>query len=447
MSRDFDFVVIGASVGGLAAAAMLANGGARVLVVEKAPAPPEPRGPLFALDPVLAAELKLEAHGLSLRSRDLALTGWDDEEPLTLPRDRRAAARAIGMLSKADAEAWGPFQSELQSRARALRRWWWHPHRDGRLADLPWQPAERDCLARECVTGAADLLARHFESPRLIGTLLHDALRGGFAPSEPGSALALVWRAAQEMGGLEGAAALAVPGTLVAALRRASSAELQLGAPVAEIRVQRGQATGVRLADGEMVGARAVLSSLPRAASERLAGLERPRDDSAVGEARIVFTLGEGVALPPALQAGRCVAALPPEDLADAHEAARAGTLPSLLPFEVVAETPRSLVVSLPLMPVSPPQGWTALQAELAAQTVRILSRQVPGLARALTGVAVTPPARRPRATLARLLAPAFEHAITHVPGLYLCGEDAEPVPCISGRAGRFAAQFVQKSR
>ena len=45
MSRDFDFVVIGATIGGLAAAGMLTKSGARVLVVEEKLAPPEPRGP------------------------------------------------------------------------------------------------------------------------------------------------------------------------------------------------------------------------------------------------------------------------------------------------------------------------------------------------------------------------------------------------------------------
>jgi phytoene dehydrogenase-like protein len=241
--------------------------------------------------------------------------------------------------------------------------------------------------------------------------------------------------------------ALAVPGTLTAALRRASNAELQTDCTVAEILVTRGRAVGVRLQGGETIGARAVLSSRTRGASAALAGLERPQTFSEAGDARIVFTLGEGVTLPPALAAGRCVAALPPADCADAHEAARAGRLPRLVPFAVTAETPRSLVVDLPLMPVSPPEGWTALKAPLAAGLIKTLSRQVPGLARALTGVTVTPPRLRPRASLAQLLAPAFERAVTRVPGLYLCGEDAEPVPCVSGRAGRFAAHFALKSR
>jgi len=418
-----------------------------VLVAEQALAPPEPPGALFALDPVMVTDLKLAQHGLAFMQRDLALTGWDDEAPpLTLPRERRAAERAIAQRSETDAEAWGAYQAALAAQARVLRRWWSRPERDGRAAELFWRPAARARFERLCVTGAADWLARHFESPQLIGMLLHDALTGGFAPAEPGSALALVWRAAQEMSGQPGMVSLAVPGTLMAALRRACGAVVEPGRMVAEILTARGQAAGVRLEDGETVSARAVLSSLPRGPSERLAGLDRPSEDSMVGAARIVFTLGDGVALPVELKTGRCVLALPPEDCADAHEAARAGRLPPLPPFEVVAETPRRLAVTLPLMPVSPDGGWPALEAPLAAALVKRLSRHVPGLAQSLTGVSVTRPKARPRASLAQLLAPAHERALSRVPGLYLCGEDAEPVPCVSGRAGRFAAHFAART-
>lgn len=448
MNRDFDFVVIGASVGGLVAAGMLVKSGARVLVVEKALAPPEPPGALFALDPVMVAELRLAQHGLAFMSQDLALTGWDEEEPpLTLPRDRRAAQRAIARLGETDAEGWNVFQGEIASQARVLRRWWSQAGREGRAADLFRLLKDRERFARLCVTGAEDWLARHFENPQLIGTLLHDALAGGFAPSEPGSALALVWRAAQAMNGQQGMVSLAVPGTLMAALRRACGATVEPGMAVTEVMVSRGQAMGVRLEDGDVVSARAVLSSLSGGASEKLAGLDRPLDNSQVGAARMVFTMGEGVELPPELKAGRCVMALRARDCADAHEAARAGTLCTLPPFEVVAETPRRLAVTLPLMPVSPMGGWHGLEAKLAAQLIRRLSRSMPGLASALTGVLVTPPGAQPRASLAQLLAPAHARAISRVPGLYLCGDTAEPVPCISGRAGRFAAHFALTSR
>ena len=38
---------------------------------------------------------------------------------------------------------------------------------------------------------------------------------------------------------------------------------------------------------------------------------------------------------------------------------------------------------------------------------------------------------------------PPYARAATPVPRLYLCGEDAEPLPAPSGRAGRFAARFA----
>ena len=52
----------------------------------------------------------------------------------------------------------------------------------------------------------------------MLAALLWDSSAGGFSVSEPGSALALVWRAAQEMAGLQEAAAIAHPGTLMASL-------------------------------------------------------------------------------------------------------------------------------------------------------------------------------------------------------------------------------------
>jgi phytoene dehydrogenase-like protein len=443
MSR-YDAIVIGASIGGLAAAALLAKSGARVLVLEEKPAPPEPEGPLFALDPLLVKTLGLERHGLAFAHRDLGLTSWDDEAPsFTISRDRRATARALARVSPTDAQAWAPFQNALQGQARALRRWWGHPHRSGEAADRMWLPGARARLVRQSLMGAPDFLARHFESPRLIGLLTHEALLGGLAPSEPGSALALAWRAAQQVAGLDGAVATPKPGSLVAALRAASGAELRLGAKVCEVLVWRGAAMGVRLAEGETFDARVVLSSLSRHASESLAGLSRPPRHSAVGEAALTLTLRDGFVLPASLAGGRAVLAGTPQDYADAHEAARAGRLSPALPLMVMAESPHRLRLTTPLAPVSPPGGWGALTAPFAAAAIRHLSRHMPGLAEALTGVRLTPPRTRPRASLAQLLAPAAIRAATGIDRLYLCGEDAEPLPAVSGRAGRLAAYFA----
>lgn len=442
----YDAIVIGARVNGLAAAALLAKSGARVLLLEKRAAPPEPQGPLFALDPVMVQTLQLAQHGLVVRRRDLKLAIWDHEEPpLLLSRDSRATARALARVSRADAAAWGPFQADLMMTARRLRRWWFKPDAAGSAEALFLLPAARRRFAHDSLIGADALLARHFETPRLVAALLQDALLGGLAPSEPGSALALVWRAAQQAMGLDGAVALTARGSLVGALKAACGPQMRFAAPVTEILGTRDVA-GVRLGDGEVIEARTVLSTLTRARTEALAGLDRPAAISAVGEAQIRLTLADGMALPPLLEEARAVLALQPEDYVDAHEAARAGRLPSPLLLALVAEDAHTLVMNVPLAPVAPTDGWAALQAPLAAAAVRGLRRHLPGLAGALTGVTVTPPRAQARAGLAQLLAPAPVRAGTRMERLYLCGEDAEPVPCVSGRAGRFAAYFAGRA-
>ena len=433
MIARYDVIVIGAGVGGLAAASLLARSGARVLLLEEKLAPPEPGGALFALDPVLVKALKLESYGLAFRRRDLKLVSWDAEDaPLLLSRDEpRATARALARLSRADAQAWGPFQSALFAQARSLRRWWFHPHSGGDAASVLTGRGTRDRFAQECLMGADAFLARHFETPRLVAALLHDAVDGGLAPSEPGSALALVWRAAQAMAGQQGAVAMAQHGSVSMALKLACDAELRFGATVTEILVSRGVA-GVRLADGDTILARAVISSLTRAQTGRLAGVDRPVVPRAVGAAEIALTLSEDFMLPPVLEGARAVLALLPEDYADAQEAARAGRLASPLPLSLVAQGPRRLVLTSPLAPVAPPQGWAALQAPFAAAAVAGLRRHLPGLGSALVGVTVTPPKPFARAGLVQLLAPAMTRATTRVERLYLCGDEAEPSPCVS---------------
>jgi hypothetical protein len=45
--------------------------------------------------------------------------------------------------------------------------------------------------------------------------------------------------------------------------------------------------------------------------------------------------------------------------------------------------------------------------------------------------------------TVERLVSTAQDRIRTSVPGFYLCGRDAEPVTCISGRAARQAADLA----
>lgn len=431
MSERAAALVIGAGTGGLAAAAYLARGGLHTLILDAGNAPPEPREALVALDPRLVTELRLMAHGLSFTARDLPVT-VSGELPLVLGRDLHAAGAALAKFSDADALAWPAYRRWLVGEARQLRRWWWMDH-DAGAPDMAWKGTGRRDFHRLCLSGADAYLGARFETPALLSALLWDASAGGFAVSEPGSVLALVWRAAQEMMGLQEAAAVAQPGSLVATMMRALGlAQLRMGAEVTRILSLSGAVTGAVLADGTEIEADHIVSALPRWKTLALAGL--PHQTPSIGEAKILLRLGSDFSFP----AARHIRAVPPSAYADTHEQARAGRIADPLPMEWVMLASDRIAVTARPVPASldPDQ-----RMQLAAQAVYALSRSLPGAAAAVTGVDIH--VRRQRARLADLLSPPSARMTTPLKGLFLAGEDAEPLPAISGRAGRLAARRI----
>ena len=278
MSERAAALVIGAGVGGLSAAAFLARGGRHTLLLEAGKAPREPDEALIALDPRMVAELRLPALGLTFAARDLPLAVAGDM-PLLLGRDLYAASSALAKFSDADALAWPTYRRRLTAEARRLRRWWWTAPDRG-APDAAWSAGARRGFHRLCFSGADAYLGARFETPSLLAALLWDAGAGGFSVSEPGSALALVWRAAQEMAGLQEAAAIAHPGTLVASLMRAlGMAQLRTDARVTRILTKAGGVTGVVLADGSEIEADHIVSTLSRAQTLTMAGLPQVPSD------------------------------------------------------------------------------------------------------------------------------------------------------------------------
>ena len=264
-SRNFDVIVIGAGISGLAAAALLARSGRAVTVVDgAAPSPPPGAQALHALDPALVKALGLARHGLKFAVRDMPLVGLRaDGRHLVLTRDAQATALSLVGHSRADAEAWPRVHGEFYALARAMRSYWWGSGGGKTLARLQGklEPFRR--------MGAAAWLDSRFESEALKATLAFDAASGGLSPLEPGSALTLLWRAAQEMCGLQGASAMAAGGPralvdLFAAAARDAGAELRTASPVACILAEGGKVAGVRLATGEVLAAPRVLSCLSR---------------------------------------------------------------------------------------------------------------------------------------------------------------------------------------
>jgi phytoene dehydrogenase-like protein len=467
MSRSFDAVVIGAGASGLIAAAYLARGGTNVCVLEAADVPggscaaPLPLGggkvcraapTLFALDRQAVKELKLARHGLSFTAPQAAsvlLRGGG--APLVFARDEAQTARALAMLAASEAEHYRRFRRELAACARALDPAW----RDEALA--PPRPPRRFAL-----TGAADMLNETFDSAAARAAFAFDALEGGLSPAAAGSALLLAWRAAQERISAPGVVPVGGLGALIAALAAAAGAAgviVRTKARVAKLIIRDEKLAGVALESGEEIAARTVLSSLSRRttllelAPAGAGGLgvcaRLAQRAPAVASARLVLLLD---ALPDfAVMPARFLFAADIESAVAAHAEARAGRLPgeplieAVIPdlFDPASRAAGTHVLSLTIRPLprDPLGGWPRLAQTLILRVLDILERHAPKLKASIRDLNFDAPLDDGDPCDGERLTASWRSRIeTPIPGLYLCGTAAEPVPALSGRAARIAA-------
>jgi phytoene dehydrogenase-like protein len=293
---NYDAIIIGAGHNGLVAAAYLAKAGRRVLVLEKreqigGAAVTEETFPGFKVSTIadgsgyvsakVRSDLKLDSHVETVQSDVVAFCPQPDGKQLTIWRDTAKTVQEIAQFSKADAEAYPKFLELMRAIAGVvggimemtppdLPEVSFKDIRGGMgLLGPVWKLGRKRIpeLLRVMPMSATDLLNEFFETGAVKGAIGASCVLGiSYGPMEAGTAFTLASNWAQSGTGLFRSAGVVKGGMgaltgAMADAARGFGAEIRTGAAVANVNVENGKATGVKLEGGEQLTAPIVVSA------------------------------------------------------------------------------------------------------------------------------------------------------------------------------------------
>ena len=296
-SSRYDAIIIGGGHNGLVAAAYLARGGRRTLVLERRPLVggaavseeifPGFRFSVFSyvvslLRPEIIRDLELPRHGLQILPLESTVTPLDNGDYLASWADADETRHELARHSPRDAEAALEFGRLMHHMAMAVKPI---------LAMVPPDPAslapsdlagllklgrhfrglgaERfHALYKLMTMSSADYLDEWYEFDPLKATKSASGIIGTMlGPRSPGSAYVLLHHYMGEIDGAFRAWGFQKGGTggisnAIAGAAKAFGAEIRTGAAVERVIVKDGRTTGVALTNGDEIQAPVVVSGL-----------------------------------------------------------------------------------------------------------------------------------------------------------------------------------------
>ena len=296
MAETRDVIIIGGGHNGLVTAFYLAQAGHKPLVLERrsqigGAAVTEEFYPGFRcstlahvagpLRPDIVRDMQLERHGVKFITPDIGVVALSpDHRALILHNDAQKSSQEIARFSQKDATRYPEFQDSLGKLGKVIGDALLlpPPNIDSPSTGDLWgmlqtgrgirKLGKKDMfrLLRWGPMAVADLVAEFFETELLRATIAARGIFGTFlGPWSAGSSLVLLIRAAGDnhpagsshfvAGGI-GALTQAM-----ASAAKQAGAEIRSNVEVKEVRIKDGTATGVVLASGEEISAKAVISN------------------------------------------------------------------------------------------------------------------------------------------------------------------------------------------